>query len=769
MITAFAIGARALLARAGRTVALASLLFGLLATTLLSIGWTLPHALTAGPARENNRYPTGTGVLAEKPVRGVPLAGFQRDTIWHGYHISVIGIVSRPGAASPPGLLRLPPTDHSTVSPALRELMADTGARHDLRARIPDPTSTISSSGLVDPQELFAYVGLHAAPPPSDPTRIDVTGWGLAGQQAFRSDVSGYVAVPLIALIVLPMLALAACLLRLDAQSRRQRDALLHVLGASRAKRVAVDAGLLWPGLVTGWALAVLLSRVFRSLFADQLFDGRLGFASDLDGGAGIFMLVLLLLLLMTISAATSAVDPDDVARRLNAVGGRGNRLRAAVATALVLLGVAGTATLVRSPEDSALRSGAVLFGSAGLFLAGVLVALPLVIVALARLAFGRSASGDLVHGRLSASRASWRSAALAMLLLGAIGGATLSVLRVLDVASENDQVIWNPSALSPTTSMVSTNASSMRSLAAAAQFGIVDPAIPLSAHSIQTTAGQTQDRAVAIPCEALEQVVGETDCSARWVITRSSAPGSRIGTWIDGRPIRVGRLAAPVELIGGTEIVVVPETSVEIAQMLMSVPGKVFMHGLIGTTSASQVEALRNDLWNKPSISLSGGDAPLSAVVTAQDYLIDGRSYRNHYERIVEGGLAAASLIALLSMAISALVDQEETELRDATLVCLGSPPSTLTITRVGSGLVPPLVGLTIGWLTGAALGVGYLAYSSYPQLSGLLEGFPVGRYAIFGLAELLLLGAIVGPILAIGSIRLKRVDAGTLAPVAS
>ncbi|CAN3982168.1 FtsX-like permease family protein [Kitasatospora purpeofusca] len=159
-----------------------------------------------------------------------------------------------PGAAAgpPPGLGRLPSPGEVALSPALRALY-DRPENQALRDRLPGRvTGTIAAEGLLQPDELLAYVGVTDIP--GAPAQQSV-GYGPQAHGATGPAVvaeAGAVAdarkntitliVGVIAVLTPVLLFLASCA-RLSAATRDRRLAALRLLGVTPRQAQVVNAG----------------------------------------------------------------------------------------------------------------------------------------------------------------------------------------------------------------------------------------------------------------------------------------------------------------------------------------------------------------------------------------------------------------------------------------------------------------------------------------------------------------------------------------------
>ncbi|WP_327698995.1 FtsX-like permease family protein [Streptomyces sp. NBC_00459] len=195
---------------------------------------------TPAPDRHGTAVQTlGTTYLGDRPVTVVSLAQ----------------LPGRKATPAPPGLTGFPRPGQVYVSPALGDLLHRTPA-DQLADRFPKVSSygTIGDAGLAAPEELVAVLG-RAASDPAMSTAAEPLGMfgGLSGQSA-RAVVSGFDGTDVsvftladkpavsigVAIVVVPVIVLAAAAGRLGAARREQRLAALRLAGATPRQILAM-------------------------------------------------------------------------------------------------------------------------------------------------------------------------------------------------------------------------------------------------------------------------------------------------------------------------------------------------------------------------------------------------------------------------------------------------------------------------------------------------------------------------------------------------
>jgi hypothetical protein len=288
----------------------------------------------------------GSGARADRTAWRTPQAAqhgtaIQALTTTYVRHepVTVVSLAQLPGrkpTSAPPGLSTFPKQGEVYVSPALAELMRELPA-NQLADRLPKPASygTIDAAGLASPDELVAVVGRA----PSDPAVSKAAEGGnwYDEEQTARAVVAGFtstkpslftgldqqMAVLGVALLVMPVIVLAAAAGRLGAARREQRLAALRLAGATPRQIIAMTAAeaaaVGGAGALTGaLAYAVLLPALAEipygvgAWYTGQLWVGLPWLAA----------VVLAVTALITVSAVTMlrqvATSPLGVAQQAN-------------------------------------------------------------------------------------------------------------------------------------------------------------------------------------------------------------------------------------------------------------------------------------------------------------------------------------------------------------------------------------------------------------------------------------------------------------------
>ncbi|MFE3849545.1 FtsX-like permease family protein [Streptomyces griseorubiginosus] len=237
-------GRRGLQSRLLAAAAAAVGAFVLLVMVAAALGSGTRADRTAWRTPEPARHATAIQALATTYVRHEPVSV-----------VSLAQLPGRPGTPAPPGLASFPKRGGVYVSPALAALLHQLPA-DQLADRFPKVSSygTIGAAGLASPDELVAVVGRA----PTDPavskaaegsTVADIGLAGRAGITGFHGTQANLftsydrqTALLGVALLVMPVVVLAAASGRLGAARREQQLAALRLAGATPRQVVGMTA-----------------------------------------------------------------------------------------------------------------------------------------------------------------------------------------------------------------------------------------------------------------------------------------------------------------------------------------------------------------------------------------------------------------------------------------------------------------------------------------------------------------------------------------------
>lgn len=200
---------------------------------------------------------------------------------YRGQPVTVVRIAPPAGSSAalppPPGTISAPEPGQAVVSPALAALMA-TPAGTDLRARFPQTiVGSIGTDGLLDDDELRAYVGTTTSGfgPEGGSASELATGWGdySIPLELYRGATLRILLLAGMVVVITPLLVLIGLLGRLGGPARERRLAALRLLGVPASTTRAVAAGEATLLGLAGAALAAvtfpLVSLVVRGIPLD--------------------------------------------------------------------------------------------------------------------------------------------------------------------------------------------------------------------------------------------------------------------------------------------------------------------------------------------------------------------------------------------------------------------------------------------------------------------------------------------------------------------
>jgi len=364
-----------------------------------------------------------------------PTAVALRRTAIDGRSVTARLVGRVPGVvpAPPVGVAALPDAGESVVSPALARLLRSDDGR-DGAGQFGRVVGTIAPEGLVDREELFAYVGTDA----DGLAAYALVHDGAVGNRVFRPHAAAGGArvwswlVGAVVLLAGPLVALLVAAARLSEASDRRQLAALRLLGCSDRQLHLVRGGALLPAMVAGGLLGAGAFLGGLWLLDGKVIAGRAVERSDVHPGTTVLVgaaLVALVVWLAGRRLVRQAVADPWTARR-------GSEPRPPARWGLVLLG-AGAAVLAGVVvfgdrgvvDDVVVESGLAPIHVLGLALvvAGLLVSAPFIVGRIGR-AVGDRARAPWLHlggrtaGSGSGSAARWGAMVCVAVLLGSLG-----------------------------------------------------------------------------------------------------------------------------------------------------------------------------------------------------------------------------------------------------------------------------------------------------------------------------------------------------------
>lgn len=251
--------------------------------------------------------------------------GEEVDGAYYG-HAYLEELVDSPaGTPAPAGLSRLPLPGEVYLSPALRRL-ATTKGNELLRQRFGGTiVGTIGSSGLLQPDELIAYVGVATLSEQNHQGRI--VGYGgkvgqslgaaasaaLANAQDDRNlqgrlDPRRVTVDMATVLLLLPVLIFLATCARLSARTRDRRLAALRLVGMTPWQTRVVNAVETGVAALAGSLAGLGFFELLRAPLSSVTLDGRGWFAADATPSASHILELMALIPALAVVVGTLAV-----------------------------------------------------------------------------------------------------------------------------------------------------------------------------------------------------------------------------------------------------------------------------------------------------------------------------------------------------------------------------------------------------------------------------------------------------------------------------
>jgi hypothetical protein len=229
---------------------------------------------------------------AQHTSGGNPLWWRLTADTFHGEQIGRVDVApTGPRSDVPPGLSRLPGPGEYYASPAMADLLRDTGA-DQLGDRYPGRLAgTIGAAGLPAPDTLLVVVGHSAAELSHDPGAKQVPGISTTTPSecngpcfAIGIDANGIALVLSVvaAALLFPVLIFIGTATRLSAARREQRFAALRLVGATPRQVAVISTVESTVAAVIGVAAGFVLFYALRPVVAPISFTGAPFYTGDL-------------------------------------------------------------------------------------------------------------------------------------------------------------------------------------------------------------------------------------------------------------------------------------------------------------------------------------------------------------------------------------------------------------------------------------------------------------------------------------------------------
>jgi hypothetical protein len=703
-----------------------------LGVVLLLVALSVQPVLQARDARLAARTP----ICAQGHLCGL---GAEVTGVYQGHTYTEELVDAPAGTPAPAGLSRLPAPGQVLLSPALRHLATAPGNDLLLRRLPGDVVGTVGSAGLLQPDELLAYVGVAHIGSPQHVGRI--IGWGgTVPKTAAASSttengvtpsgrvdprkVTTYVAA--LALLLPVLLFLASCA-RLSARTRDRRLAALRLLGMTPLQtRIvnAVETGVAaLGGSLLGWAVFELL----RGPSSHVRLDGWGWFASDAHPTTPHLVELLLAapFLAMTVSTiAVRAVTGGLLAGRSEPSVRRLRAWRLApLAGGLALL----TWTDAR---HHAFRDdvGMVLTGIT-LAVIGLAVSIPL-LSQLAAAGLARvtgSLSLQLGARRMQADAPAVTRVVTGLVLLVFSAGLVQSILLAVHSETEADANPWSLS-LRPSVITVPSATSDHRAIPPSTWSALRGVTSVVALRQLAVTAGagptaqgaETSQRALVATCADLASVLGAPvdGCNegvAYWFPDVGAQPKtltlqaiSPLTSSPDGSSVTISSPRQALQsgfpdALGNTfgASLLLPPTTPGLSRLADQPPSTYY---LLTDGKARTVEEVRTAAAAAdPTATVSTAAEIRAATSGVSDY------HFALYGELIDWGTAAALLVAFASVAVTTVDRAVERRRHLAMQSAIGVPVSIMRRAQLTQVLLPYSIGITFAATLSILAGLAY------------------------------------------------------------
>lgn len=576
------------LARAGGKVRMTLVVAGaLMGSILILIGLSFQNAVStqnerqmdraaySAPIEEDDEWleDLGENVEVYYGPQELPTGPLDNDSTLHaawlyngalGPDIKASGLILTGDGPVPPGIPALPTPDRAYVSPALKTALqqqSEVGETPQLIAG--KELLEISSDGLRDPNELFAYIGSTEADFPGEfDEAAAILSWGIE----FSDGSTGYfpaseMVFPVLVFLLAPAVFLLATTTRLASSVRTERMAALRLLGVSRERTrliAGIEAGVLATlGVLLGFALLPLLAR----LSAGREFFGASWFASDFHPSLPLGIATVLFVPILTVLTALVVlrkVSQNPLQIRRKAANPRPSLWRLVpLGIGSALLGIQAADVFQRFDSAGAVTAYAFLAGAV-LTGVGILLAVPVFVRRFAAL-LGRKTSRPTLL--LAARRTQYEPAVLNRLVGGlvlvlfiATGGqavvlafeSTPQYLHAHEaITSDTTAVrVTSTDEVTPDNALTTADITTLPGVSGAVEYS------DMTTSATTAKFGKNNTPSIVIACEDLHHI-GEVrgDCSGADVYLLHASEGAEYAIEDGEKSIPVGEISAGLEV----------------------------------------------------------------------------------------------------------------------------------------------------------------------------------------------------------------------------
>ncbi|WNI23101.1 ABC transporter permease [Streptomyces sp. ITFR-16] len=673
----------------------------------LALVLTIPAILDARDGRAADRSPV---VHSGKPASGSTLVLERTDP--HGsrpFSRVFIARGSRDTPGPPPGISELPSPGEVFVSPALRDqLRREPGLKGLLPGTV---KGVIAPSGLTDPTELYAYVGVDRAglTDPNATRALRSWGKGYSPNPAVDPSTLDILRFTLATLVLLPLGVYLSVCARLSAASRNRRLAALRLLGLSAKGTQRVNAAETVVAALLGAVLGIAEYWLLNQIMARTGLPGLKWYSGDGAPTPGTLALCLLgcpALAWFVGRASARAAAADPLSTRRTAVP-RTPRIWGGLVlvTGLgIVTGYSLTGMTSRPADSSGLNALLVPLGvlMTGL---GLVLAMPLLSYLLARrLAGVRSLALSLAMRRNEVEPGS---------AMRVVSGLVLLVFS----ASLAQGVLVEESQITRSSSPVQEYGVPLAGLSAQQRAELV--AIPqLRAHALimeppfdQDAAGpRIPARALVATCAQLERIVRHAEGCVEGKVLRLTDPEvttepvapSTIRLRQGDRQVSL-RIEVPSQgvLFSGYDVTSV-DTPVLYPPSKLP-PGAVPVTGTLVLVSASTPGTVRAVLDRIGAIAPTADVDPVGVNV-------DGLQQIRVIETLLALGMVMGLIVGVAAFLVSATDRAVERRPQVTALALIGARPRFLRLVQCAQVVLPLLVGLVLALATGKLAETAYL-----------------------------------------------------------
>ncbi|WP_405006680.1 hypothetical protein OHV13_23595 [Kitasatospora purpeofusca] len=711
-----------------------------------------------------------------RPAAGCGLVGQSVYDSWQDRPLQrQLVVAADSSVAPPPGLPALPRPGELILSPALKKLY-DAPGNQTLRDRLPGrPSAVITPPGLLQPDELLAYIGVDRTPGAYvqhaagyGPQAHGASGPAVVSQAGAIADTrknTVTLVVGIIAVLTPVLLFLASCA-RLSAATRDRRLAALRLLGLTPRQTQVVNAGETAVVSALGVVLGLAVFEALLPAASSWTVAGYGWFSADLQPPLWQTALLLLAVPVLAVCVGAVAVRRATGVTRAARVDALPKPLSSWRLVPLVLgAALSGYAALSPPPETGDPNTAMLLVTGAGLLLTFVGVATATALIArsigvlLGRLA--RSIAVLLGARRLEVEAATATRVVTGLVLLVFAGTLGQSVFASVESRAGAESwarlmapgVLQGPAATAeglPVPESVLRGVPGVREVvpvrrlhtplpdalqdAPAATAGAGDlPQTPVAMHS-----------AVVLSCSGLATVIKQPpqDCqegTAYWLPRPNggTAPATTAPLTFTApeQPGAAVTVAPPVRTLAVPDPYAVSDTSPLAADILLPPDTP----GLSGVPAPVETYLVATDGKASTYEALNAAVARMdpSLTVSVPDIALEAQYQFPLFRALLVLGTLLTLVISFATIAVGSIDRAIERRREVALQAVVGVPLPTMRRAQLVQILVPYGAGIAL------ALALAVLAGRAYGRTGGTQGGIPLGSFA--AIAGIAVLGAVV------------------------